>query len=82
MHNAEKPNPPASVRDTGGRGYCGRRPTLEPETASAQPPDAARATGEFMGRGFLALSSEPLRRKAVLSLLRFALFAFRCLAVG
>src|SRR5208283_2704400 len=34
----------------GVRGACGRRPTLEPETASAQSPHTAQQAGEFMGR--------------------------------
>ena len=51
MHNAEKPNPPASVRDTGGLGDCWRRPRLEPETASARSPHRVREAGKFMGSG-------------------------------
>ena len=50
MHNAEKPNSPASGRGTGGWGDCRRRSTLEPGTASAQSPHTAHQAGEFMGR--------------------------------
>ena len=60
MHNAEKPNPPASVRDTWGQGKLCARPTLDPETA----PGSAHKKGEYRASASLeALMPTMLRLK-------------------